>query len=66
MGGRLFMNSVNIVKGRTSFEPKMEGGRAFPGFNTTHYSGLEVSILLGPIAASIAPETPKPISVNLF
>ena len=27
-GGRLFMNSVNIVKGRTSFEPKMEGGKA--------------------------------------
>ena len=26
------MNSVNIVKGRTSFEPKMEG---FSGFNST-------------------------------
>jgi hypothetical protein len=27
-GGRLFMNSVNIVKGRASFEAKMEDGKA--------------------------------------
>jgi hypothetical protein len=61
------------VEGRPDLDlASLRGGRqSFSGFNTTHYSGLEVSILLGLIAASIfpciiTPETPKPISVGLF
>src|SRR5260370_40082598 len=27
-GGRLFMNSVNIIKGRPTFEAKIQGGKA--------------------------------------